>query len=208
MGHDGKGLFWDIIEIMYEQGGYITAQELKSIAYALHTECERITKVLTEFDLFKNDGEKYWSESVIRRLKIRESKSEKASLSAKKRWEKAALDANALQTQSEGNANKEKKRRVKKSKEEKKELILPFSSDAFVSAWNDLLEQPKWRKKTDRAYQICLEQLAGKSEKVAIEMIKKAIANNYQGLFNLNAQEIAEAERKPLYVSQIKNDDY
>lgn len=87
-------------------------------------------------------------------------------------------------------------------------IKLPFSSDAFASAWKDLIEQPKWKNKTDKALITCLEQLAWKSEKVAIAMIKKSIANNWQGLFDLKPQEIAEVERKPLYVSQIKNDDY
>ena len=118
MGHEGKGIFWDLIEIMYEQGGYINLNECESNAFALRTDCETLNRIINDFDLFKNDGEKFWSESVLSRIKQRNDKSDKARKSATYRWE----NANAMRTHSDGNAIKESK--VKESKVNiKKEII-------------------------------------------------------------------------------------
>lgn len=103
-----------------------------------------------------------------------------------------------------GHKQEVKKERIKN----KEEIQLPFGSEIFASAWKDLTEQPKWRKKTDSALKLSLEKLQGKTEKVAIAMIKKAIANDYQGIFDLTPQELVEAERKPIYVSQYKDEGY
>ena len=130
-GHAGKGIYWDIIEMLYEQGGYLLLSEIPTYAFELRTECDRIANVLRLYDLFENDGEKVWSESVLRRLKLREEKSMKAAKSALKRWDKATenqqVNANALRTHCEGNAIKERKGKERKGKEikeikEKEEL--------------------------------------------------------------------------------------
>ena len=82
LGQAGKGIFWDLIEIMYEQGGYLILSQCECYAFALHTDSELIRSLINDFDLFKNDGERFWSESVLRRLEIRKEKSDKARISA------------------------------------------------------------------------------------------------------------------------------
>lgn len=138
LGHEGKGIFWDLIEILYEQDGYILESELKSIAFALHTKYERITDVLTKYDLFVNEDGKYWSESVLRRLELRYSKSEKARNSVNERWKRLRKDTNVLPTKYEGNTikeskgEKEKENKVKdiyKSKREFYEKEISENSD-------------------------------------------------------------------------------
>jgi len=116
-GVQGVGIYWCLIEMLYEEGGYLKLNECDCIASELRTKCERIESVIKDFDLFKNDGVKFWSASVIERLKLRKDKSDKAKDSAKKRWSKIPVNqnvnsegnANALQTHSEGNAIKESK---------------------------------------------------------------------------------------------------
>lgn len=115
MGHEGKGIFWDLLELMYEQGGYLPITECESIAFALRTSCDKLNAVLQNYNLFKKSDTHYYSESVIARLNLRKSKSEKASESANKRWK----NANAMRTHSEGNAIKERKVKESKGKERK-----------------------------------------------------------------------------------------
>jgi len=110
-GHAGKGLFWDIIELMYEQDGKLDLSQCKTYAFALRADCDMLNSIINDFDLFKKDDKIFWSESVNRRLDNRKEKSLKASLSAKKRWG----DANALPTDSDGNARKGKERKGKES---------------------------------------------------------------------------------------------
>lgn len=108
---DGIGIYWCIIEMLYEQGGHIPLIDIETIAYELHTECERIKNVLQNFELFKYEGEYFYSESVLRRLESRNKKSSGARDSALKRWhpEASKPDAFALPMQCEGNAIKERK---------------------------------------------------------------------------------------------------
>lgn len=128
-GFAGYGLFWAIIELLYQNDGVMELQ-FKRIAFALPGSDEKmIASIIQDFDLFVLNGQNFWSESVNKRLEAREAKSVKARDSANKRWQKQKKDANALQTQSEINAKKESKGNKKK-----KESILSareFYSEQF-----------------------------------------------------------------------------
>ncbi|MGJ1321477.1 Lin1244/Lin1753 domain-containing protein [Sphingobacterium faecium] len=152
LGQEGKGVYWDIIEMLYEQGGYLMLSDCDSYAFALRVDEACITKLINDFNLFENDGEKFWSNSVLSRLDKRDSKSQKAKESALKRWNKADINANAsknkanaLRGQSEPNAIKERKEKEKKGniEEEDKEekiVVVNASSDPSVptpDAWGN-----------------------------------------------------------------------
>lgn len=155
LGFEGIGIYWALVEIMYEQGGHINKSEIESIAFELRLKCERIAKVLQSHDLFYLSDEKYFSESVNKRLNFRLEKSEKARKSANIKWDKVKnqqLDANAMRTLCDGNAIKGKESikesKVKKTIEERRSefvsqiLALNFDlSDKeienFISYWTD-----------------------------------------------------------------------
>ncbi|MDD4921760.1 MAG: DUF4373 domain-containing protein [Bacteroidales bacterium] len=135
-GMEGVGLYWCLIELLYEQEGYLMHSQCDGIAFALHTDTDRIATLLTEHDLFTSDGEKFWSESVLRRLEIRNSKSGKARESALKRWN----NANALRTECDGNAIKEskvKESKVKENKEKEEKRFCPPSLDEVKIYFNE-----------------------------------------------------------------------
>lgn len=126
LGHEGKSVFWDIIEMLFENGGRLELAECDSYAFALRTQCDIIKRVVSDFNLFQNDGVFFWSNSVLCRLKDREERSEKARKSAEKRW----YNANAMRTQCEGNAKKERKERKERKEKEikgKEEEEIPRS---------------------------------------------------------------------------------
>jgi hypothetical protein len=87
-GCEGIGVYWCIVEQMYEQGGQLPLSSCKSIAYTLHVSCEFIKSVINDFLLFDNDGENFWSESVKSRLNKRAEISEKRREAGKKGWQK------------------------------------------------------------------------------------------------------------------------
>lgn len=60
-------------------------------------------------------------------------------------------------------------------------LILPFQSDNFKTAWELLLKEKKWRNKSPRALEMSLKKLTGRDESEAIGMIEAAIAGEWQG---------------------------
>lgn len=103
----GIGVYWSLIEYLYEQGGYLMLSQCECIADELHCDCDLLNRIINDFGLFKKDDKNFWSESAIKRLSMREEKSKKASKSAKIRWS----NANAMRTQCDSYAIKEKKRK-------------------------------------------------------------------------------------------------
>lgn len=86
LGVEGIGVFWCIIEQLYEQGGKLPLHYCKSIAFALHVDFKCVERLVNDYGLFKNDGENMWSESVLNRLNRRSEVSEKRKLAALARW--------------------------------------------------------------------------------------------------------------------------
>lgn len=105
----GVGIFWCIVEMLYEENGYLMLTECERIAFELQTDYKIISDIILNFNLFKKDKEKFWSESALMRLGLRKEKSESASKAALKRWD----DATFMQTHSERNAIKEKNNKEK-----------------------------------------------------------------------------------------------
>lgn len=119
-GITGIGAFWCITEMLYENKGYIDISEYERIAFELRTDADFITSVIQDFDLFKFKNQKFYSKTVLLRLKKRSDKSEKARQSVIARWTKnkpitnlAPNDTNVLPTQNEPATNKTKKKEKK-----------------------------------------------------------------------------------------------
>lgn len=120
---NGYQWYFMIVEILREQADYKYKMDEyygNAIARELHKDCKTIVEFITdcinEFHLFASDGKKFWSESLLRRMKIKEQKSKIYRENAKKRWGNKVSNSNAIgmQLQSNGNALKESK--VKESK--------------------------------------------------------------------------------------------
>lgn len=108
-GMEGVGVYWCIVEMLYEENGYISHGDYERIAFELQTNIERITSVINDFDLFDKNSDNFWSNSAINRLKIRKNKSESAKESVRIRWElekKRKEDTNVLQSNYDSNTIK------------------------------------------------------------------------------------------------------
>ena len=93
--------------------------------------------------------------------------------------------ANKGQTKGKQRATSKEYKNIRieeKEYKEKDRLSFPFISDAFLSAWNLLVQQPKWNKKTISALQLSLNKLSKYDEEFAIELIKLAIERGWQGV--------------------------
>lgn len=113
----GIGVFWCIVEQLYEAGGRLPMANFKSIAFALHMDSAMIASVVQDFNLFQNDGEMFWSESVLRRINKRIVVSESRKKAAAARWS----NANAIQVQSTNRPSKNDKIENDSSNEEVRE---------------------------------------------------------------------------------------
>jgi hypothetical protein len=104
-GAHGYGLFWMLVEDLYNNANALPT-EYDSIAFDLRSDKKVIESIINDFDLFVVKDSYFGSKSIESRLEQRALKSKKARESANKRW---ANNANALQTQSDSNAIKERK---------------------------------------------------------------------------------------------------
>lgn len=76
MGGQGKAIWWDLVEMLWEQEGYLP-MNFKVLAFDLrYCSAEDIEKVVTRFDLFQNDGEKFWNVSALTRIQHKAKVSE------------------------------------------------------------------------------------------------------------------------------------
>lgn len=101
-------------------------------AFALQMQCTKeeaenfINDCINEFDLFASDDASFWSPSLLKRMKMRDERSEQAKAAARARWEKSSeSDADAyadgMRTHSGRNALKERKvKEIKKENIKKK----------------------------------------------------------------------------------------
>ena len=58
-GAAGLGVFWCIVEQLYEQGGELPLKSCKSIAFALHQECKMVESVVQDFGLFETTAKPF-----------------------------------------------------------------------------------------------------------------------------------------------------
>lgn len=185
-GHEGLGIFWCLIELSYEEGGKLEVAKIKSYANALRTTSENINRIIDDFDLFKKDDIYFWSDSVLSRLNIRNKKSTKAKKSAEIRWK----NANALRTQSDRNARKERKGKEKKGNKKK---IIHEESSLFEKFWELYPRQRRGDKNLAlKAYLKVLEDKRATEQELlkAIEVyavcdeVKKGFASGCQAWLN------------------------
>ncbi|MDD5510876.1 MAG: DUF4373 domain-containing protein [Dehalococcoidales bacterium] len=139
---EGYGWYWMIIELLREQDNYklSVADECDCNAIAMHCYADAlrfktyIDDCVEKFHLFNRTDGFLWSESLTRRMKTFDERSEKARLNALVRWDG---NANAMQTQCGGNAKDKrvKEIKVKGSKEDKvKETKYEVRKAVFLTA--------------------------------------------------------------------------
>lgn len=206
-GMQGYGLFWALIEDLYNNANALRTDS-EGIAYDYRIPENIVKSVLYDFDLFVFEGETFGSLSVQKRIDERDSKSVKARQSASKRW----TNANAMQSQCEGNAIKEskvKEKKVNKGKEIK-EIAFPFESEIFKKYWSLWIdfkkEQFNFTYKSNISIQAALNELVRLSngkEDIAVKIIEQSIAKGWQGFFQLKNESNATTNNQSRVAPKI-----
>ena len=83
MGALGLAIYWCLIEMLYENGGYYPCC-YDTISFQLHwAKADEVKRVVEEFNLFRTEGEMFSSESVLERMEKRKRLSEDRAKSGK-----------------------------------------------------------------------------------------------------------------------------
>jgi hypothetical protein len=187
--YNGYGLFWAIIEDLYNNANALPL-DYECIAFDLRADIEILKSIINDFDLFVIKDGSFGSLSVERRLEQRNNKSLKARQSANKRWNNTKDDANALQTHYDSNAIKERKGKENKEKEIKDITALPkFSfyhslityggNENLVSDWLKVRKTKK-ATNTETAYKKFINQVE-KSGHSINDVLEKCIEKSWSG---------------------------
>lgn len=148
-GMAGIGVYWCIVETMYEQGGRLPTKSINSIAYNLHTSEDIVRSIIYDFELFVVEGDEFMSNAVKSRIVKKEEISAMKQKAAMARWGKPNADvmqmqykcnadaqkndADAMQAECRCNAiykeNKNKENIKEKDKKEKASSSLPLDEE-------------------------------------------------------------------------------
>ena len=145
-GLSGIGAYWCIVEMLYEEGGYLNIDEYERITFELRTDYDLIKSVIEEFDLFKNDDIRFWSETALFRLQERMAKSQKARESVQKRWNKLKNNTNVLRTYDNRNTIKVKESKV----------------NEYI--YNQFYDSELKKSNNDKKYEMFIKMLFGENE--------------------------------------------
>ena len=127
LGMEGYGIFWALIEKLRNEKEYkLPLIVCKSFAKRWGTSEQKVLAVINGFNLFHVENNDFFS---LRLMRSMNEKTERARLSASKRWNK---DAIALQPHTDSKTNamrndaiKVKERKVKKSKIKESKINIP-----------------------------------------------------------------------------------
>lgn len=168
-GIQGYGWFWILIETLSEQKGYKLSHKqwvYDALAMAMLCDCDSTIKFIddciNQYELLKSDEEYFWSESLLRRMKLKEDKRQKRIEAGKKGAKNRWKDGNAIAMPDQPHSNaiakdgKGKESKEKENKEKKKYA-------EFVSM-------------TESEYQKLIETYGEEATKIMIKIL-----DNYKG---------------------------
>ena len=86
LGMEGIGIYWCLLECLYELNGYLKEDDLETFCFNEHIEIDKVKNVL-KIANFKFDKEKgYYSNGILERINKREEYCLKQKEKANKRW--------------------------------------------------------------------------------------------------------------------------
>lgn len=218
LGAEGYGIYFMILERLRDSSDYMSVNDYNAIAYDLRVGAGLIKRVVEEFGLFTftEDGARFYSESLLRRMEIKDEKikniSEIRRAAALKRWNNndvCKCNANAMQMQCKKNANdaKEKKSKEKKSKENKNkqniyhdidlhDMINDYTSDKELIDCLCVFVDNRTKGFDSVSFGAFLEQLNSFSNgdlKVKKDILRASILNGWQNIYPLKTSSKASS---------------
>jgi hypothetical protein len=139
-GYEMLGYYWRFVEYLYSRGGKIYKTKINSIAWSLHMDLSKLNQLISDFDLFCDDGEFIYSKRVLAEVEEFEAVGKRMA-EIGRLGGKAKAKANAVadgkravsdsHSDSKANALQNKENKINKRKENKKnkENVSPLSGD-------------------------------------------------------------------------------
>lgn len=191
LGLEGYGIYWVLVEVLREQSEYrYPLNLLPVIARKYNTTTEKMKVVVGNYGLFTIDDDQFFSESLCRRMQVREEVREKKQIAGKKSGEIRGLLAgkptqyelmfNICSTDIEQGKERKEKGKEKKEITELQKTILDFI------AFRRKIKSPM----TDHAIDLLEKELDKLADTDAekIEILNQSMLNSWRGVFALRKQ--------------------
>ncbi len=130
LGHEGVGIFWELVEFLHRtKNQEYLVEDISILAFELRVKEETLKSVLFDFELFESDGVKFWSnrirENLLKRQEIIDKRAEAGRKGMASRWGKnnTVITSNNKAI-TKNNKEKEKKGKKRKRNEKKEEKII------------------------------------------------------------------------------------
>lgn len=214
-GMAGIGLYWCIIEMLYENDGYIKKDQIPVLAFDWRVDEELINDIIENYGLFESDESAFFSNGVLKRLEERQSKSDKARASASVRWnsnrnatmvqEQSECNANAMRQQCDSNAIIEENR-IEENKREKEILYKEKDDNEISSSRNENQVQTSFLAPNENL----VEEQQQKKERRFVKPTVEEVTNYCkEQQFELDARYFIDYyESKGWYVGKNKMKDW
>lgn len=215
LGMNGIGLYWCIVECLYENNGYLDLDQINLLAYELRVDKKLIEDLINNYDLFKKNKKSFYSKSVLQRLEKINEISRKNKENANKRWG----NTNNMQSQSDSNATalqseyKEKENKIKQNKNKIKEnSIIITTTKLFEYIENNFGRtlSPLELEKINQWLSLYKREIIEYAVKIAVINGKRTmnyvegILNNWKGKDLKSIKDIQEEEQQR---KKIKHQD-
>lgn len=146
MGYEGVGIYWSLIEFLYENSNKCLVDDMAAVADELHTDEEKLRRVVEGYELFTIEEDAFFSESIARRLGKRKEISDKRSSAAARRRDKRGEESADTQAV-DGVAESGEK--TDKEDAERSETVCTAFADGLLGVCNDFEAENKNKKEKD-----------------------------------------------------------
>jgi hypothetical protein bfra3_11661 len=82
----GIGFYWCLVELLYENCGEVTTQDVSNLAFVMRFDDDDAQKLIKCFDLFEVDGDRLFSQSMKHRIEQTTKTSESRRNASNARW--------------------------------------------------------------------------------------------------------------------------
>ncbi len=162
-GAAGYGVFFMIIERLREESNYMSIKDYNAIAFDLRVDASVVKSVIEDFGLFAftEDGECFYSESLFRRMEIKDEKATIYQSRAKKgaavRWNKAETKKTEKVKETDEKCLKHEKDMLKQCFKHKKYMLKQCfkHENSMLKISKDKLSKDKKEKKDKKENNIC-----------------------------------------------------
>lgn len=152
-GYEMLGYYWRFVEYLYSRGGKVASSKVTSVAWSLHMEVEKLKLLISDFNLFVDDGENVYSRRVLSEVEEFEANGQRLSEAGRKGGRasaiaraKARLEATVEAPLDDGLTDGEAQAQQNKKNKKKKEKKQIDDLDSFFdSLW---AEYPKKKGKS------------------------------------------------------------